>query len=126
MDQYVFYPRIINPVKFSRAVVFAAEEDMRKSTEVLVESMPWTEVEIFHDPASVSNYKSDKATVIILDDTALIVVDVDKIRENNKDVVLILLSSNDFISRSSPSITLEKYPYTVLHLLSHMKNTHIQ
>ena len=56
MDQYAFYPRIINPVKFSRAIVFAAEEDVRKSTEVLVESMPWTEVEIFHDPISVSNY----------------------------------------------------------------------
>lgn len=112
MDQYAFYPRIINPVKFSRAIVFAAEEEMRKSTEVLVESMPWTEVEIFHDPISVSNYKSDKATVIILDDTALIVVDADKIRENNRDAVLILLSSNDFISRSSPSITHEKYPYT--------------
>lgn len=112
MNQYAFYPRIINPVKFSRAIVFAAEEDVRKSTEVLVERMPWTEVEIFHDPVSVSNYKSDKATVFILDDTALIVVDSDKIRENNKDVVLILLTSNDFISRSSPSITHEKYPYT--------------
>jgi hypothetical protein len=112
MDQYAFYPRIINPVKFSRAIFFAAEEELRRSTEVLVESMPWTEVEIFHDPLSVSNYVSEKATVIILDDTALNVVDSDKIRENNKDAVLILLSSNDFISRSPPSISHQKYPYT--------------
>lgn len=112
MDRHVFYPRIINPVKFSRAIIFSAEEEVRKSKQVLVESMPWTEVEIYHDPISVSNYRSDKASVVILDDTALIVVDADKIRENNKDVVLVLLSSNDFISRSPPSIAHEKYPYT--------------
>lgn len=85
---------------------------MRKSKKILMEGMPWIEIEIFSDPFSVSRFKSDKASVIILDDTALIVVDTDKIRENNKDVILILLSSNDFISRSPPSITLEKYPYT--------------
>ncbi len=112
MDQYAFYPRIINPVKFSQAIIFAAEEQLRKSKRVLVENMPWTEVRNYHDPISVSNFKSDKASVIILDDTALIVVDTDKIRDNNKDAILILLSSNDFISRSPPSITYEKYPYT--------------
>jgi hypothetical protein len=112
MDQHVFYLRIINPMKFSRAIIISAEEEIRRATEVLVESMPWTEVEIFHDPLAVSEYKSDRATVIILDDTALIVVDADKIRKNNEDVVLILVSSNDFISRSPPSIALEKYPYT--------------
>jgi len=112
MDQHAFYPRIINPVKFSRAIIFSAEEEVRKSKHILLESMPWTEVEIHHDPIAVSNYKSDKASVIILDDTALIVVDADRIRENNKDVVLVLLSSNDFISRSPPSIAHEKYPYT--------------
>jgi len=112
MDQYAFYPRIINPVKFSRAIIFSAEEEVRKSKKVLVESMPWTEVEIFGDPFSVSQYKSDKASIIILDDSGLIVVDADKIRQNNKDIVLVLLSSNDFIGRSPPSITHEKYPYT--------------
>ena len=110
--EYAFYPRIINPVKFSRAIIFSAEEEVRKSKHALIESMPWTEVEIFNDPFSVSNYKSDKASVIILDDTALIVVDADKIRENNKDVVLVLLSSNDFINSSPPLITLEQYTYT--------------
>jgi len=112
MDQYAFYPRIINPMKFSYAIIFSAEEEVRKSKKVLVESMPWTEVEIFGDPFSISQYKSDKASIIILDDSGLIVVDADKIRENNQNVVIILLSSNDFISRSPPSITHEKYPYT--------------
>lgn len=112
MDQYAFYPRIINPVKFACAIIFSAEEEVRKSQPVLVESMPWTEVEIFTDPFSVSHYKSDEASVIILDDTALLVVDGARIRQNNNDVVMVLLSSNDFIGRSPPSITKEKYPYT--------------
>jgi hypothetical protein len=112
MDQYAFYPRIINPVKFSRAIIFAADEEVRKSNQVLIENMPWTEVKIFSDPFSVSQYKSDEASIIILDDSGLIVIDADKIRQNNKDIVLVLLSSNDFISRSPPSVTHEKYPYT--------------
>lgn len=111
-SDYSFYPRIINPVKFSHAIIFSAEEEVRKSKYVLNESIPWTEVNVFTDPLSVSNYKSDKASVIILDDTAIMVVDTAKIRQNNKDIVLVLLSSNDFISHSPPSVTLEKYPYT--------------
>ncbi len=112
MDQYAFCPRIINPVKFSSAIIFSAEEEVRRSKPVLVESMPWTEVKIFANPFSISQYKSEQASVIILDDSGLIVVDADKIRQNSKDVVLVLLSSNDFIGRSPPSITKEKYPYT--------------
>ena len=112
MKQFSFFPRSINPVKFSDAIIFSAEEEVRKSKDILAESMPWTEVHVFSDPLSISDYKSDKASVIVLDDPALNLVDADKIRKNNKDVVLVLLSSNDFISRSPPSITLEKYPYT--------------
>ncbi len=112
MKQYGFYPRIINPLKFSHAVIFSADEEIRKASESLIESMPWTEVEVFGDPVSVSNYRAEEATVIIMDDTALVLVDAEKIRENNKDVVLVLLSSSDFVSRSSPSVTQEKYPYT--------------
>ena len=111
-NEFTFYPRIINPVKFSHAIIFSAEEDVRKAKDVLAESMPWTEVVISSDPLSVSDYKSDKASVIIVDDTALTVVDDERIRQNNKDIVLVLLSSNDFVHRSPPSVTLEKYPYT--------------
>ena len=112
LNEFAFYPRIINPVKFSHAIIFAAEEEVRKAKNVLAESMPWTEVNVLSDPISVSNYASDEASVIILDDTALIIVDTKKIRQNNKDVVLVFLSSNDFIHSSPPSVSLEKYPYT--------------
>lgn len=112
MNPFSFFPRSINPKKFSHAIIFSAEEKVRQAKDVLVESMPWTDVTIFSNPLAVSNYESGKASVIIVDDPALILVDADKIRSNSKDVILILLSSNDFISRSPPSVTLEKYPYT--------------
>lgn len=112
LTKYGFYPRIINPAKFSNAIIFSAEEDVREATNALAESMPWTEVHVLSDPLSVSNYISDKASVIIVDDTAIVVVDTERIRQNNKDVVLVLLSSNDFIHRSPPSVALERYPYT--------------
>jgi len=112
LNEFAFYPRIINPVKFSHAIIFAAEEEVRKAKNVLAESMPWTKVDVLSDPMSVSNYTSDEASVIFLDDTALIVVDTNKIRQNNRDVVLVFLSSNDFIHSSPPSVSQEKYPYT--------------
>lgn len=112
MKQYGFYPRIINPQKFSRAIIFSADEEVRKAGRSLTESMPWTAVNVLNDPIRVSDYKSDQASVIIMDDTALILVDAGKIRENSEDVVLVLLSSSDFVSQSSPSVTGEKYPYT--------------
>ncbi len=112
MKLHSFYPRIINPLKFSRAILLSADEEVRKASQGLTENMPWTEVAVFSDPVSVSNYKSEEASVIITDDTALILVDDRKIRGNNKDIVFVLLSSSDFVSRSSPSVTQEKYPYT--------------
>jgi hypothetical protein len=50
--------------------------------------------------------------VFIFDDTALNIIDTQKIRQSAKDTVLILLSSNEFIQCSPPSVAQEKYPYT--------------
>jgi hypothetical protein len=111
-EVFTFYPRIINPEKFTHAVIFSAEEDVRKAKNALTENMPWTGVLVFSDPLSVSNFVSNEASVFILDDTALVLADTEKIRRNNKDVVFVLLSYNDFVHRSPPSVTQEKYPYT--------------
>lgn len=110
--EFRFTPRIINPVKVARTVFFSAEEQVRKAKDVLAETTPWTKVDVLSDPQSVSNYKMDEASVLILDDTALIIIDTEKIRQNNKNVVMVLLSSNDFIHRSPPSVTRDRYPYT--------------
>ena len=111
--EFIFTPRIINPVKIEHALIFSAEEDVRKSGDVLRENMPWTEVTLLTDPLSVTRYaSSDKASVLIMDDTAMIVTDTGKLHQHNEDLVVMLLSSNDLIHRSPPSVSREKFPHT--------------
>ena len=110
--KFDFVPRIINPVKIANAAILSANEHIRLAGTVLKEYMPWIEVNILPDPITASEYLSDQATVFIFDDTALSFIDTEKIKANNKDAVLILLSSNDLINKSSPSVAEKKYPYT--------------
>jgi hypothetical protein len=110
--EFTFIPRIINPVKITRVVILSADDQIRNSKNVLKEHMPWIEVDILSDPGSASNYHSDEASVFLFDDTALTFVDTKKICLNNKDAVIVLLSSNPFIHCSPPSVAEERYPYT--------------
>lgn len=109
---FQFIPRIINPVKLSHAVIFSAEEQVRQSGERLKEDMPWITIKHLYDPATASNFQSEGASVYLFDDTAINLVDTAKIRQNNKDSIVALLSSNQYIHCSPPSAALEKYPYT--------------
>jgi len=112
IKKFDFVPRIINPMKINNAVILSANEQIRKAGTALKEYMPWIEVVILSDPTTASDYKSNFASVFIFDDTAMSFVDAEKIKKNNNDAVLILLSSNELISKSSPSIAKQKYPYT--------------
>jgi len=107
-----FYPRIINPVRFSRAVVFAADEDVRAAAADLAAVMPWTKVETAEDPQALDAARDRAATVFVFDDTGLIVADLARRRATGGDRVNILLSMNDVIHRSPPAIARERYPYT--------------
>ena len=111
-QEFPFLPRIINPEKIKHAVFFSADEHVRNAKKVLQEKMPWIVTAVFSDPLSVSNYRPDHASAFIFDDTALNIVDTQKIRQNAKDAVLVLLSSNEFIQCSPPSVAQEKHPYT--------------
>jgi len=110
--EFRFIPRIINPVKISNAAIFSADEHVRKASESLKENMPWVQVEILKDPISTSNYRSEKPSVMMLDDVGMSIVDTEKIKQNNKDVVLVLLSLNKMIHCSPPSVASEKFSYT--------------
>lgn len=99
--EFPFIPRIINPVKIEKVVIFSAEARIRESSQILHENMPWLKTEILYSPQSVSRCKSGQATVFLFDDTALPLVDSEKIRMNNPDSVVVLLSANSFI-HSSP------------------------
>jgi hypothetical protein len=110
--EYVFSPRIINPVRLKRAVLLSAEAEIREAQDVLRERLPWLETEVFHDPLSVQRAASDEATVFLLDDTALLLLDERRLRAQNKDAVLVLLSYQPFIHCSPPQAAARKYPYT--------------
>jgi hypothetical protein len=110
--EFVFIPRIINPVKMANAIVLSAGEEVREAGRALRERMPWVKTRVLANPSSASDYTSDQTSVFIFDDTAMILVDADRIRQNNRDVVLVLLSSNPFIYCSPPSAAQEKFPYT--------------
>jgi len=110
--EFPFIPRIINPVKVEKAVIFSAETRIRESSQILDENMPWLQTEILYSPQSVSQVKSDRATVFLFDDTALPLVDAAKIRRNNPEAVVVLLSANAYIHGSPPQLAMAKYPYT--------------
>jgi len=109
--EYAFIPRIINPRKISNVVILSAGEEVRASVNVLRERVPWVETNVLSNPLTVSDYQSGRASVFIFDDTAMNIVDAEKIRRNNPDAVLVLLSANPFIYCSPPAIAEEKFPY---------------
>lgn len=110
--EFKFKPRIINPKKIRKTIIFSAEEQVRTSSKTLRKNMPWIKIRLMNDPLSASNYESKRAIVFIFDDTALTLVDTDKIRRHNQDAVIILFSSLDFIQSSPPETAQQKYPYT--------------
>jgi len=107
-----YYPRIINPVRFSRAVVFAGDEDVRAAAAELAENMPWTRVEVARGPASLARGDDEEAAVFLFDDTGLVVADVDRLRSRGGDTVVVLLSLNDDVHISPPAVARERHPYT--------------
>jgi hypothetical protein len=110
--EFPFVPRIINPVKVEEAVIFSAETRIRESAQILNENMPWLQTKILYSPQAVSDDKSDKVTVFLFDDTALPLIEAEKIRRNHPDSVVVLLSANSYIHCSPPQPAKEKYPYT--------------
>lgn len=105
-------PRIINPVRFSRAVIFAGDEDVRSAGRELAERMPWTEVETASDPLALDRFTQGQTTAFVFDDAGLIVADTDRLRSADEDRVFLLLSANDVIHRSPPAVMTSRYPYT--------------
>jgi hypothetical protein len=107
-----FKPRVIHPVKVTDVVVFSAEEAIRSSVDALRGAMPWADVRLLFDPVSVAEFTSGGASVVLLDDTALNLTDTSRLRRNNKSAVVLLMSSNEIVSCSPPSLARQRFPYT--------------
>ncbi len=111
MNEY-YAPRIINPVKIKQVLIFSANEEIQKAKKTLKSNMPWVKVQIFKEPSSVIGFKSEEAAVLICDDTALNLLDTDKLKRNNPDLVVALLSSLESIQCAPTVISAQKYPFT--------------
>lgn len=110
--EHPFRPRIINLKKMAHAVIFSGEEEIRRTRTIIEDTLPWITIHEIFDPLSASEFSSKSPTVFLLDDTSLPFLDTKKIKARNKDAVIVLLSSIDFIQSSPPSAAREKYPYT--------------
>ncbi len=111
-EEIQFIPRIVNPVKMKRVVIFSADEQIRETKAVLEKNMPWVKIDVLADPVLAGNYKSTGTTTLVLDDVALNLVDTERIKQNNKDIVVALLSAKELIHCSPPLVAQEKLPYT--------------
>ncbi len=107
-----FYPRVVNPVKINQVLILSADEEVKKSGQVLEDQMPWVEVCVLSNPGEAEQVKRSQAFVLVCDDTGLNLLDTQKIRRRNKDVAVVLISAIDMIQCSPPSVSEEKYPYT--------------
>jgi len=107
-----FKPRVIHPVKVTDVVVLSAEEAIRSAVDAIRGAMPWAGVRLCFDPVSVAEFKSDGASVVLLDDTALNLTDTSRFRRNNKNAVVLLLSSNEIVGCSPPSVAKQRFSYT--------------
>ncbi|OGF65070.1 MAG: hypothetical protein A2Y62_04625 [Candidatus Fischerbacteria bacterium RBG_13_37_8] len=112
--EYPFIPRIINPVKMEQVIIFSADEAVRQSHRTVQAQMPWTDVTVLVNPLAVSALSSDRASVLILDDVAINLIDADKIRRNNSNLVIVLVSYHKLIHCAPPTVAAKEFPNTVL------------
>jgi hypothetical protein len=110
--EYPFSPRIINPVKVKRIIIFSADQTIRESAATLQQEMPWTRIEILTNPRHVAECPAEGACVFLFDDTGLNLTDTKRIRRVRPDSLIVLLSSNIFVQCSPPNVARVKYPYT--------------
>ena len=111
-QEFSFQPRVINPMKLRRVYLLSADEAIRASGARLRSRMPWLETTLLSNPAAVGKIEQRDPFVLLLDDTAALMVDCGKLRSTNADAVIALLSYNPLVHCAPPSIARREFPYT--------------
>ena len=57
--EYPFTPRIVNPIRIKYVILFSADEEIRRSRNIIQAKMPWVRVRVLSDPLAASNVKSE-------------------------------------------------------------------
>ncbi len=110
--EYRFIPRIVNPIRMRRALVFAADALVRESGKVLEAEMPWLRTEVLTDLRSARTASFDEPSVFLFDDTGLALLDARRLRAANRDSIFVLLTFQPYIQCAPPRAAREKYPYS--------------
>jgi hypothetical protein len=110
--QFSFRPRIINPVKIRDVVVLAAAGAIREAARLVQPELPWVRFQVLAGPSALSAFRSDAPAVVLLDDVAANIVDLQQVRRDAPDAVLVLLSAYPLVQCSPPAVARAEYPYT--------------
>ena len=106
-----FVPRVVNPVRIEQAILLAAAEDIRAAARVLETEMPWVRVHVSSNPLGVSRMHIDRPAVLVVDDTALNLVDVAALKRHCAALVVVLLSEHRLVQSSPPDVARTECPY---------------
>jgi len=110
--QFPFVRRLINPIKITEVVLFAADEAVRRAAGTARAEMPWARVSIASSPSALADIRSSHGTALLLDDAAMNVAEIEAVRRRDPRAVVVLLSAHPLVQCSPPSVARTQFPYT--------------
>jgi len=102
----------VDPLQIHDVVIFSAEEMIRETQAVIRAAMPGVEVRILPSPMALAGARFEGPTVVLLDDTGLLLGDTEAIRRSASEICIVLLSFSDAVQCSPPDVARRELPYT--------------
>ena len=109
---FTFIPRAVNPIKVQEVSIISTDEGLRKSCARLQAEMPWVSARVLGNPRAVSWMRREGGKVLVVDDVAMNLMDVDAARRESGDVVVVLLSFVKLVQIATPEVSRREFPYT--------------
>ncbi len=102
---------IPNQTRVEEVYICAGNERIREGAASLGSRLPWVK-SVSIPPLNLSKHHLDKAFVLLVDDASIQFVDHEEFKRNNPLGVIVLLSTDQFISCAPPYETEARYPNT--------------
>ncbi len=94
------------------AVICASDQALRSCDMLIQSEMPWIQTQVITNPSLLSTARFNKPAVVILDDVAMSLVDIDSVHRMNPESVVVLLSFIGLIQHAPPIVAAKEFPYT--------------
>jgi hypothetical protein len=107
-----FVPRVVRPIQIEDAILLAGAEGVRAARETLETGMPWVRARLSSNPLEVSRMRIERPTALVVDDTALNLVDVAALRTGGAPLVVVLLSAHPLVQSAPPEVARQACPFT--------------